>query len=252
MKTNKISIIASLFIATSFLLTSCDSKKENVDVTIVLEHFFNTSAFNINTNTYVNGSGDSLTFSTFKYYISNIQLLKDGGDSWTETESYRLVDLSDPTSTTLTLAEVPADEYTGIKFLIGVDSTRNVSGAQTGALDPVNDMFWSWSSGYIFLKAEGTSPQSSTGSVFSYHIGGFQGANSALQWVELDFGTNTLIVEDGNDNTSHINVDVKKMFDGSMHTLSVAINPSVTMPGMMANHISENYSEMFEFDHNHN
>jgi hypothetical protein len=36
---------------------------------------------------------------------------------------------------------------TAIKFLLGVDSLKNVSGIQTGALDPAKGMFWTWNTG---------------------------------------------------------------------------------------------------------
>ena len=75
---------------------------------------------------------------------------------------------------TLTLSDVPEGSYTEMSYVLGVDSTRNVSGAQAGALSTANGMFWSWSTGYIMLKAEGTSPNSGTGS-FSFHLGGFSG-----------------------------------------------------------------------------
>jgi hypothetical protein len=64
---------------------------------------------------------------------------------------------------------VPAGTYTGMYLTMGVDSARNVSGAQEGALDPANGMFWSWTSGYIMIKAEGLSPQGAGGS-FTYHL----------------------------------------------------------------------------------
>jgi hypothetical protein len=61
-----------------------------------------------------------------------------------------------------------------MEFMIGVDSARNNSGAQTGALDPTNGMFWSWSTGYIMAKFEGTSAQSpAAANALKFHIGGF-------------------------------------------------------------------------------
>lgn len=241
------SLLLLPFIALS--LSSCsEDSNAPADVTIELEHNFGTQGFTLNT-AYNNGSSESVTLSTFKYYISNIQLLTASGN-WSEPESYRLIDLSTSTSTTLTIPDVPAGEYTGIRFLLGVDSTRNVSGAQTGALDPANNMFWSWNSGYIFFKAEGTSPQAS-GGMFHYHIGGFSGANNALQWVTLNFNGDNLLVKEGNENMSHVSVDVKALFDGP-NTLSVAASNNVTMPGSMAVNIAENYATMFEFEHNHN
>ena len=50
---------------------------------------------------------------------------------------------------------------------------------RTGVLDPSGagaDMYWTWNSGYIFFKMEGTSPAATgMGNSFMYHIGGFGG-----------------------------------------------------------------------------
>ena len=55
----------------------------------------------------------------------------------------------------LELADIPNGEYTKVNYTIGVDAARNTEGAQDGALDLVNGMFWSWNTGYIFMKMEG-------------------------------------------------------------------------------------------------
>jgi len=237
----------------AILLSSCENNNSNTtpaEVKINLEHVFGANDFNLSSATpYINDSGDSLTFTTFKYYISNIVFHKSGGGTFVEPESYHFVNLATAGSNEIHVHDVPAGEYTGITFLFGVDSTRNVSGAQTGALDPANNMFWSWSTGYIFLKAEGTSPQASMG--FTYHLGGFTGANSALQVVNISFGGDNLIVNTDNENESHIAVNVKEMFDGP-NTLSVSTTSMVHMPGATAHSIAVNCGGMFEFEHNHN
>ena len=81
--------------------------------------------------------------------ISNFKLKKSDGTWWIHPESYFLVDLSNDLSTTLDLGSVPSGEYTELSYTIGVDSLRNVSGAQSGALSTTNNMFWSWNTGYI-------------------------------------------------------------------------------------------------------
>lgn len=54
---------------------------------------------------------------------------------------YFLIDASDAGSTTIALQALPG-KYDQVAFTIGVDSIRNISGAQTGALDPGKGMFW--------------------------------------------------------------------------------------------------------------
>lgn len=124
-------------------------------------------------------TGDTLTFTEFSFYISNVRLQKTDGSYWTEEDSYHLICAKCQDASQFSLRDVPAGDYVGIEFLLGVDSAANVSGAQSGALSPSFGMFWDWNSGYIMLKAEGSSPQSTSGA-FTFHLGGFSGPNSVL------------------------------------------------------------------------
>ncbi len=123
---------------------------------------------------------DTMYFSKFKYFFTNVKLKKADGTYWTETESYHLIDLSKPSSLTISLANVPAGDYTSLEYTLGVDSARNVSGAQTGDLATTNDMFWTWKSGYIMLKAEGKYKDNKVDKMFAFHLGGFSGANNIV------------------------------------------------------------------------
>ncbi len=139
---------------------------------------------------YVSSANDTFNVNIYKYYLSNVQLVSSNGLTYTEVESYYLIDQSNPNSLHLMVKKVPAGSYNSIRFLIGVDAPRNTAGAQMGALDPMNDMFWGWNTGYIMAKMEGHSPQSSeqTNKIV-YHIGGFEGKDNALRTVNLTFPT---------------------------------------------------------------
>ena len=100
---------------------------------------------------------DTMIFSKFKYFISNIRFKRTDGTYYVENESYRLIDLATPSSLTLALNKIPAGKYIQMEYTMGVDAARNMDGAQTGALAITNDMFWSWNSGYKFLVVNGTS-----------------------------------------------------------------------------------------------
>ncbi|MBK6984369.1 MAG: hypothetical protein IPH32_06260 [Bacteroidetes bacterium] len=137
--------------------------------------------------TYTNQAGNTFNVSMYKYYISNIKITKMDNSVWTESNSYHLIDHSNLASTLITLANVPFANYKAIEFMIGVDSARNNSGAQTGALDVSNGMFWSWSTGYIMAKFEGTTSIWCAGQNLKYHIGGFGGANKTMKIVSPFF-----------------------------------------------------------------
>jgi hypothetical protein len=132
-------------------------------------------------------TGDTLTFTTFRFYVSNVKLQRKDGSWWAQPESYYLVDANSTAASSFTIPAVPANDYVAMQYTMGVDSTRNVSGANTGALALSNGMFWDWNSGYIMLKAEGYSPNSPTNS-FAFHLGGFSGENNIVTVKTADFG----------------------------------------------------------------
>jgi hypothetical protein len=134
------------------------------------------------TGTYTNTSYDEYGVTKFNYFISNVVLTSSDGARFVEPESYHLIKhIGGLTSFTIT--NLPKGTYTKIEFLMGVDSLRNVSGSQTGALDIGNDMYWTWDNGYIFFKLEGTYTSNNVSVKDNYviHIGGFAGKYKCLQ-----------------------------------------------------------------------
>jgi hypothetical protein len=141
-------------------------------------------------------TGDTMTFTTFKFYVSNIRLKKADGSWWTQEDSYYLVDQSKTESRTLTIDKIPPGDYTELEIMFGIDSLHNTQGAQTGALSPTNGMFWDWTvAGYIFVKAEGYSPQSTSGS-YAYHLGGYYGPNNIITVRNFTFPSAVNISKD--------------------------------------------------------
>jgi hypothetical protein len=202
--------------------------------------------------TYTNQAGNTFNVSMYKYYISNIKVTKMDNSVWTESNSYHLIDHSNASSTIITLANVPFANYKAIEFMIGVDSARNNSGAQTGALDVSNGMFWSWSSGYIMAKFEGTSPQSgAAGQNLKFHIGGFGGANKTMKIVSPSFGTETANVSSSITPTIHLKSDLLEWFKTPTNT-DFSTTHTVHMPGTAANTVASNYADMFTVEHIHN
>lgn len=222
---------------------SCEYLEEGI-VTIEMSHVWGMGAtpFVLNTEYIHPLTNDTLTYSTFKYYISNFELKSADGTWWQHPESYFLVDLSNPSSLQLSLSGVPEGNYTDIRYTLGVDSLRNVSGAQSGALSTINGMFWSWSSGYIMIKAEGTSPNSSTGS-YSYHLGGFSGANNIVTIKENAFGTNLTVTKTASPKVL-LSANPARMF---MTFGSVSSVNTIHMPGAGAVELADGFYGGFNF-----
>lgn len=193
-------------------------------------------------------TGDTITFDFLNYYITNVKLTKADGSEWIQPNSYHLVKLNAGALATLTLNDIPEGDYTSITYTIGVDSARNVSGAQEGALAPSQGMFWSWNTGYIFVKAEGRSPQAANGT-FKYHLGGLSGANNAIRTTTLNFGGGSLRVRNNALPSVHLYVNVARFWHGGILLSSMS---NVHMPGANASTLATNFRDAFSFDHLHN
>jgi hypothetical protein len=212
---------------------------------VVFENMVGSQVLQLNTGVYKNEAGDTFSVDVYKYYISNIKLWKADSTFFAEPESYHLINEQLSASKAFTIHEVPAGDYKSITFLIGVDYDRNTTGAQTGALDPANAMFWDWNTGYIMAKIEGTSPGLTGG--ISFHIGGFEGKNGVIRVVNLSFPT-IATVNGNNTPAVHIKSDVLQWFKAPV-TVSFDTMNIVATAGPMAAQIADNYTDMFTVDH---
>jgi hypothetical protein len=114
-----------------------------------------------------------------KYYVSNFSLVRADG-SEQRFNNYELIDAAKPETLSFSLDSVMNGEYTAVKFMLGIDSVRNHTGAQDGDLDPVHGMIWTWNTGYIFYKHEGNF-RDSTGATkpLVFHLG-IDGAQNSI------------------------------------------------------------------------
>jgi hypothetical protein len=226
---------------------TCTFTDKDGTLEIYIDHNWGMSGadFEMNTNLVHPMTGDTLAFTTFKYYISNFQLKDANGDWWTQPESYYLVDLSDGIEEKLTIPNVPFGTYTEMSYVLGVDSARNVAGAQEGALSVANNMFWSWSSGYIMLKAEGNSPQSGSGS-FAFHLGGFEGATNVVTTKTALFGSENLEVNENGISAINLIANPARLWHSSP---SVEISPMIHAPGDGAVTMATDFYGGVSFDH---
>jgi hypothetical protein len=198
-------------------------------------------------DTYTNFWGEDYTVSAFKFYVAQVKLINiDSGISYdVNKDEYFLVNFADDNSIRLILRAVPF-KYNRISFLLGVDSIRNVSGAQTGALDPAKGMFWTWNSGYIMAKLEGHSPVSNQpNNVFEYHIGGFSGPDNVLKRVTLPFpSAQDVTLQAGKSSEVTITANANAWFFNP-NDLLISTSPVCTTPGPLARQVAENYVKMF-------
>ena len=167
-------------IATAFLLTAMHLNAQGDS--IVLK--FQASSL----------SNDSISITTFKAYITEIALKFDDGTTYSEPESYHLIDFTDEKSGIIVLPVPQEKSLAELSYSLGTDSLTNVSGVYDGDLDPIHGMYWAWNSGYINIKIEGTK----NGNDFAYHIGGYAAPYATLVPITHGFNnwpTEELIIE---------------------------------------------------------
>jgi hypothetical protein len=142
----------------------------------------------LNQSYYIPELKDSITILKLKFYVSNISFYQSEEFIAQAEQRYFLFDLEDKKSMYRSIVLPNNAEFDNVKFNIGVDSTTQMKGAQGGDLDPMHGMYWSWQSGYVNFKLEG-SAKSCPGRnhVFQFHIGGFQSPYNSLQNVHLSF-----------------------------------------------------------------
>jgi hypothetical protein len=195
---------------------------------------------------YLNPMGDTFTVNKFNYYISNIVLVKEDNSLFTQTESYYLIEQSKPESKKLSIGSVPVGKYKSIRFLLGIDSARNVSGAQTGALDPAKGMFWNWNTGYIMLKLEGAAPTSTAMGFIEYHLGGFKGVNKVQRSFDLAFSPLVFEVTKSKTSKLRLQTNVNELFQ-SPNQISFSAYPVIASAGANAKMMADNSQNMITF-----
>jgi hypothetical protein len=253
---------ALAFLALAFIQLSCsDDENPTVESGSMLVHFDNVvgnADLALNSGTYINAAGEDFTVTKLNYYVSNIKLTKPDGSSFTvpKDSSYFLIREGNVPSQTVRINNIPIGNYTGIEYIIGIDSLKSIADPSTrkGVLDestgPTNEeaMYWNWNPGYIFLKFEGLSEASTIANgKYEYHIGGFGGRTEKtlnnIKTVKLSFGNQPAAVTTNTTPQVYIKADILKIFDGPTQ-LSIAKNSAVMFMPFSAN-IAANYANMF-------
>lgn len=232
------------------------------DLSVEFDNIVGAADLQLNTGSYTNAAGEAFKIIKLKYYVSNFVLTNTNGAVYTvpQDSCYFLIDESIASSRSPVL-KVPEGEYKTLTFTIGVDSLRNTMdiSKRTGVLDPTTtaaDMYWSWNSGYIFFKIEGTSPAiTSMGNAFQYHIGGFGGysmpTTNNLKTVTLDLAARGVSqVKSGNTANIHLMIDILKVFNGSTNMSFASL--SMIHSAAPGKPVADNYANMVRHDHTEN
>ena len=130
-------------------------------------------------------ASENFTVETFRFYLSDFIFYQNADLIFSVNESYHLLDLAQPASLHLTFPKM--SNFNKLTFNLGIDSLTNDAGARGGDLDPMHGMYWTWQSGYINVKIEGTAANCpARNGEFQFHLGGFLSDNSAMQKIKIE------------------------------------------------------------------
>lgn len=97
---------------------------------------------------------DSIRVSTLKFYVSNIKCIDNEGSILWQNNHNNLIDVFG--KNTLEIPQNIIENTQVLNFDIGVDTAVNNMPPMEGDLSAKNGMFWSWTSGYMAFKLEGS------------------------------------------------------------------------------------------------
>ncbi|MCX6215614.1 MbnP family protein [Spirosoma sp.] len=256
-----IMLVTSLSLSTFFACQPDVRTPETGSLSVHFDNVVGSQDLALGTGTYQNAVGESFKVTKLNYFVSNFRLKRSDGTEYIvpQDKSYFLIQEDKPASQSITFSTIPTGSYTGLSFVIGVDSLRSLAdiSQRAGVLDPglgTHDaMYWEWNSGYIFLKLEGTSSAApaAQNNLFFYHIGGFGGGYNGkktinnLRTITIPFtGTSARVTTLA---TPRINLtaDVLSVFNGPTK-LSIAEHSSVMFEDYSTN-IANNYVQMIRY-----
>jgi hypothetical protein len=227
-----IGLLCCLFFQSAF----AQEKKDSLVLRLNLK--FNDKTLERNKK-YISESKDTLEIEVFKFYVSNINIQYSDASTFSEYNSYHLIDIENPNSLLIPIAKTSDKSISKVVFLIGVDSLASVSGAMSGDLDPTKGMYWAWQSGFINMKIEGKSSSCKTRkNAFQFHIGGYMKPNYAIRTIELKPINSNL----------EINVDVAELFK----YINLKDNNSIMIPGEKAMELADKAVGMFSVNNTEN
>lgn len=251
MKGFKLLVAAILSLSLLFIL-SC-KKPGPSTFTLNLKTKYGTQDFALNSaNT--DAQGRYVIFSTFKFYLSHINLIKTDG-SLVNVADLAIFDLSDAATLSVSIKNVEGD-FKGISFGCGLDSVQNRSDANNDSLypfpNPYNglwDMYWDMNTQYRFEVVEGkwdTAVMPIMRNVIFYHIG----TNPAYRQGQIN---KSFSVCCGNPYTLNLTLDVQQIFNNTAtgKVIDIATEPSTSSeasdnPVIMPT-FADNFSNSFSY-----
>lgn len=211
-------LFISILTITSLFLCSCSKEEtENIvtaQTTITFDAKVAAEDFALNKDFTIEGA--VYNFTQLRYWISNVSLTNDKGETHKVAGSYYLLEENNAIGVQdgnfqyparkredITISNIPAGTYKSITFSIGIDSVYNSNlSLQSGELSQLNGMTnisWMWHTSYIFSSLKGFRTINGTTTAITVETG----LNTNYRTLTIDFpATNDHIT---------LNVDVAKI-----------------------------------------
>lgn len=192
--------------------------------------------------------------TVFRFYISHVTLI-DESNNELEIKDVALLDLEAVAAgEPLTFeAVIPAGNYTGIKFWVGLDSSQNASDpatfAQDHPLSTYQGTFWTWNTGYRFVMLEGyydtvpnTAGPVNTTNFFNYHTG----INTLYREALLGSASTAFSVAEGGSYTYNLDLDLNDVMYGAQNIdRDLGASTHTTTNYALAEKFTENFVRAF-------
>jgi hypothetical protein len=118
-------------------------------------HRVDSQDLQFNTFSYTNIAGNPYKVTRLEYYVSKIVFEREDGSVY-DANMYHYIDAKDAGTLEVAIDHIPAGTYTQVRFILGVDSARNVPfGLDNNTIN--TDMEWpvELGGGYHFMRFEG-------------------------------------------------------------------------------------------------
>lgn len=226
-------------VASAVFFAGCDStatgESDTASASLFLQPVFDGAPLSTDLSTVYDLNGTAITFTTARFYVSEIELVKDDGatialqanpvtvpakdandiDITHTVEDLIVLVKHDRGTTHYDLGELPAGNYTGIRYKIGIDGLNNrvdasqVPAGHALAQQTDRNNFWNWNAGYQYIRLDGLVDSDDDGTpdeVWETHLGTTNFLSEISQSMDFE-----LVGGDAKD--IHIIVDYKALLN---------------------------------------
>lgn len=261
----KQTFISILIIATTIVLsTGCKKNDDNTSPVNPVKTDSGMLYFHLHTNIgdsevddyntiYTLPNGRQMSLSKAQMYLSDIQLVRQNGTTYTIPNVTILKTLE---TETYLVATVPVDTYSSVKFNVGLDAATNQLSASSNALLNHPEMWFSSSAqpgGYIFMNVQGNidTTTNANGAAaqmqpFIYEIG------TAAHYPQVVMPDHSpyYVVSKTEATYIHLIIDYSKLFNGVQlnNSSNLSVHSTADNSSAISNTITNNIPGMFRYE----